>query len=104
MSHPDDAMLQRFSYEISDEINARIARRALLEDARHAEVVERLDEMQATLDQYRERLAEAERLLGIEHRELHDVSYDEHASGDQSVLWDDFDFDQSVRMADRSRK
>lgn len=104
MRRPEDAKLRAMARETSEEMDLRIAQSQAGERAR---VNNRLEEMQAALDELTERTAECERLLGIEQHRLHDIAYDGLASGDQGVVWDDFEFDQSVhptiakRMIDR---
>jgi hypothetical protein len=100
VSQPDDALIRRLAREHSEEMNERIARH---HEGEHVPIEQRLDELEA-------RLVETERLLGIEHHKLHDVAYEGLASGDDGVVWDDFDFDQSVpprtakKMTDRYRQ
>lgn len=101
MRRPDDEKLRALARETSEEMDQRIAQYRANMDAK-------LKEMNARMDALAERSAEHDRLLGIERGALHDVAYDGLASGDQGVIWDDFDFDQSVppkiakKMVDRN--
>lgn len=83
---PDDALLRHIARENSQEMNERIDRHRAMD---HDGVDRRLEAIE-------ERLAEHDRLLGIEHAELPSITHDGLASGDNGVTWDDFDFDQSV--------
>lgn len=104
MDRPTDAQLRALARINDQEMDRRIDHHAKEERGR---VDAQLGEMRAWLEQQEERIAELERLQGIEHHELPNIAYDGLASGDQGVVWDDFEFDQSLhpkiakRMIDR---